>query len=150
MIRRSSWVFSLFTAVLLLHASASPAQNVKRFSTCDTLVQNTQFNRCRYRANGTLRALAYVDESGQLNGGWIEYGRAGRSSTNIYGQYSDGKKNGEWVFRNAKGEFLRSENYELGTPCGKWWINPYEFVELDKRGKVIAKGSGSRDNLKTF
>jgi hypothetical protein len=137
-------IAQLFVVTALLACVSVQAQ-LGNYSSCDTIIQGVTYNRCLYLPEQGLKSLAYVDSRGQLDGGWIEYGVGDSTSLNVTGQYHKGKKDGEWVFRNQAGEFIRSENYVEGIPCGKWWTSRREFIELDKDGNVIAKGTGCRD-----
>jgi hypothetical protein len=137
-------------AVFALLCSTEALAQLKRYSPCDTTIQGVHYNRCKYSWGKVLKSLANVDDQGRLDGGWIEYGVGHFPRTNVFGQYCEGKKDEEWIFRDRKGLFLRSESYVMDVPCGQWWINPREFIELDTNGNVIAVGSGSRDNVRIF
>jgi hypothetical protein len=136
----SFWAVS-FT--VLCHSTARA--QLDRYSVCDTIIESVHYNRCLYMPEVGVSALASVDRKGRLHGGWVEYGIGDSAATNVFGQYHRGKKDGEWIFRSISGEFLRSEFYDKGVPCGKWWVAPGEFIILDRRGDVISKGSGCRD-----
>ena len=131
-------------AFALLSNSDARAQ-LERYSVCDTVVQGVCYNRCLYAHEGGVKAMAHVDRKGRLDGGWVEYGTGDTIPTNVFGQYRHGKKDGEWIYRGSSGNFLRSEFFDKGVACGKWWVAPGEFIVLDRRGEVISKGSGCRD-----
>ncbi len=131
-------------AVFALFSSIETVAQLKRYSPCDTTIQGEHYNCCKY-AWGKLKALANIDSEGRLDGGWIEYGVGHFPRTNVVGQYCEGKKDGEWVFRRRDGEFLWSRSYVNDHLEGEQWTSRRGFVVLDENGKVVAMGSGCRD-----
>ena len=136
-------------ALFALLCSTEALAQLKRYSACDTTIQGVHYNRCRYSWWKVLRSLANVDEQGCLDGGWIEYGVGRFPRTNVFGQYCEGKKDEEWVYRSRRGEFLWSRSYVNDHLEGEQWTSRCEFVVLDKNGKVVAMGSGWRDSVLT-
>ncbi|MBK8225742.1 MAG: hypothetical protein IPK70_01035 [Flavobacteriales bacterium] len=96
-----------------------------------------------------------VNDSGMLEGAWVEYFSTGEKRAE--GVYKEGKKDGEWSFYHRSGKVEQRGKYAAGLAQGQWtWF--YESgrthrqenyrrgkedgasVEFDEDGKVITQG----------
>ncbi len=71
-----------------------------------------------YNDNGVLISEGIVDDAGNRNGKWKDFGPGGKIIAE--GQYSDNRRSGVWKFYNSSGKVEQTGSYNNGRPDGIW------------------------------
>ncbi|HQV52848.1 MAG: hypothetical protein IPI00_15420 [Flavobacteriales bacterium] len=87
---------------------------------CDTTAFGTQYELKQITSNGTIVALGHRDVKG--------------------------RKTGRWCHLRHEDALRMEGEYRKDIRVGVWWMNNREFFEYDRKGKIVAKGSGMRGN----